>query len=245
MMPLKNNKGFALALILGLVPLLIAGLVFTFSLVSTIQTDLSLKYACRNGGIQGQKKVAPLLESLMSLNPKAHHLKKEYLQTQDALASAIAAQNPILIARYTAKLATIEAQRLALDIRQKQIIQQSNIHLTWAHAKTKTQLRLESNKMSNPLLKLQIESLRGTAPLLAVRPDTPDLAPTYSPERDFEIKQALAHEWQYRLGVRAPYSSFLKSEFTLKKTCSVTLRKEDSSWVIKIIKGKFSWRSAW
>lgn len=245
MKPLKNNNGFALALILSLIPFFVAGLVFAFSFVNIIQTDLALKYICREGGLQGQQKVSGLLESLLSLNPKARDLKREQIQTEKSLASARALGNPFLIASYSAKLAKIVAQRLQLDIRQKQLIQQSNIHLSRAHSDTKIELRKQSENVTNPLLKFQLASLQGTAPTLAVRPDTPDMAPTYSPERDFENKQALAHEWQYRLSVRAPYSSFLKNEFTLKKTCAVTLRKENSSWVIKIIKGRSSWKSAW
>lgn len=244
-MIIRNQKGFALAICLALLPCLIAGMLLAFSLFGLVQNDLALKYQCRSEGLIGQKQVQPLLTGLLALNPLAEILKAAYLETVAELAAATAAANPVGIAKATAQLNQIMAKRQTLDKQQKQLINQSNLLLKTNHFKTAVLLYKKGAQISNILMKVNLVSLNGKAPRLAVHPDSTDIAPTYSPVEDFETKQSLAHEWQYRASVRAPFSNFISGNFLFKKACAVTLTKEDSRWIPKITKGKFSLKSVW
>lgn len=239
---IKNQKGSALAIILALLPVFLAGCILCFSLLGLIQNDLAMKFQCRSEGQKGQQKVSPLLKSLLALNPHALALKAELIA---ATAEVAAAWDPISSARALAHLKKVRQKRLELDRKQKQLIKQSNLLLLQTHSSTSRGLRRTGSTASNILLKTELNSVRGKAPKLAVRPDSSDIAPTYSLVDDFENKQALAHEWQYRVQVRPPFSNFLKGEFTFKKACAVSLAKENSSWHPKIIVGKFSLKSVW
>ena len=244
-MEIKNEKGFALALIMALLPIFVAGLVVMFCIVNITQTDLAVKYKCREEGLFAQKQVAPLLTSLFALNPLATALKAQLLATQAALAAAVAQQNWPVAAKHVKKIQEINKKRKELDIRQKQIIRQSNLILELNHFTTSLHLRQLLQSRANALMSLQLLGLSGKAPKLAVRPDDSDIAPTYSPKDNFTQEQALAHEWQYRLSVRRPYSHFVSNEFDFKKSCAVTLVKENSQWQPTVSKGKSSWKSAW
>lgn len=243
-MIIRNNNGFALAICLAILPCLIAGMLLAFSVFGFIQNDLSLKYQCRREGLNGQKQVQPLLTSLLASNPLAKTLQLLYWETKGELTIA-KITNPLAVPAIEARLARIEEKRLALDRKQKQLINQSNLLLRTNHLKTEAQLLTSGGRISNILLKAEFLGIQGKAPTLAVHPDSTDIAPTYSPLDDFENKQSLAHEWQYRISVRPPFSNFIAGNFLFKKACAVTLTKEDSRWVPKITKAKFSLKSVW
>lgn len=240
-----RQKGFALALTLALMPPLIAGFLVGFSSLGFIQNDLALKFQCRQEGLQSQNRVKPLLSALLSLNPLASALKAQSIVAAKELSAAIASLNPVAIAAATSHYNQIKEKRGRLDQQQKQLIKESNKLLRSSHHLTAQSLRRTGHQSSNILLEAKLLSIRGQAPQLAVRPDSPDLAPTYSPVPNFEETQALAHEWQYQVQVRAPFSQFLKGTFQFKKACAVTLTKEGSEWLPKIIRGRFSSKSVW
>lgn len=189
--------------------------------------------------------MAPLLESLLSLNPKAQWLRQEQLQNLRDIAAATASKNPAALALATRQYLAVRKKQTELDGRQKQLIRQSNRILAENHFSTSAKIRTEALKASNPLLKLHFQSLNGRAPRLAVQPDLPDLAPIYNLASDFAEAQALAHQWNYRLEVRAPFSRFLPGTFDFKKACAVSLRKEHLKWSPQIIEGKYSSKSVW
>lgn len=244
-MIIKNQKGFALAICLALLPCLIAGLLLAFSSFNFVQNDLVLKYQCRTEGFNGQKKVAPLLNSLLALNPLSKTLKIQYWAAVAELAVAVASENILAAHKAQVKINQISEKRNALDKQQKRLISQSNLLLKINHFNTAASLQKTGARISNVLLKVNFFAIPGRAPTLAVHPDSTDIAPTYSPDDDFEIKQALAHEWHYGVQVRPPFSNFITGNFIFKKACAVTLIKEDSRWIPKITKAKFLLKSVW
>lgn len=241
----KNQKGFAIVLCLALLPCLIAGLLFVFVLINFMKNDLGLKHQCRIQGEAGQKSVKPLLIQLLSLNPKAQLLKSEYLQAKTAQKLAIAAKNVPEIQRLEIVIQKIQLQRHTLDKQQKRILSQANLLLYRNHSTTALGLRRMGASNSTVLLTSTLQQIHGRAPDLAVLPESPDIAPIYKLKPDFENQQSLAHEWQYRITVRPPFSNFIKGDFSFKKACAVTLVKDGSTWIPKIIKGKFSLKSVW
>nr|BFD60792.1 hypothetical protein CKG001_28990 [Bdellovibrio sp. CKG001]BFD68399.1 hypothetical protein HAGR004_34210 [Bdellovibrio sp. HAGR004] len=247
MASLKSNHGFAAILIVSLLPCLLAGFFLITVLMSFLQIDLELKHRCRTGGLSGQAAVRPHLTTLLALNPLATTLKMQETVLLTKLATATAAGNLPLIAALKVKLAAVKQRQQELDIRQKQLIQQSNISLARHHSSTGYQIRQRSMEIQNRFffLNLSLRALPESPPRLAVRPDSPDIAPTYSPEENFETRQALAHRWQYQLTPRGPLSYFLSGSFQFEKACAVTLTREVRGWSTLITKGKYSLKSVW
>lgn len=241
----QGQKGFALAITLAILPILISGLLLMSTLIGFIQNDLAMKYHCRTQGLIGQKKIVPLLNSLLALNPLSATLRLQQAKAQQDIATATAAKNPVALALATERYMKILKKREQLDLRQKQLIKQSNLLLLKAHSLTVSQLRHNDVAATSLLLKSTLLRVRGRPPQLAVRPESSDLAPTYSPAPEFENRQALAHDWQYRVQVRPPFSHFLPGDLHFQKACSVTLRKVGSSWIPRITTGRFSLRSVW
>ncbi|MFV3408301.1 hypothetical protein ACNH6C_06825 [Bdellovibrio bacteriovorus] len=244
---MRNQQGFAVILILALLPILVSGLFLVAAMMGFLQLDLAMKHTCRSEGLQGQERVRPHLEKLLSLNPRALKLKAEWITAQVQLKAAYAAKNPPLIAAAKLRVAQVETWRQTLDAQQKQLIQQSNLQLQRSHSSTRTQLyrahREYQTRLNFLTIKTQIEN--EPIPRLAVRPDFPDTAPTYSPEPDFEVRQALAQRWQYRIALRPPFSNFLKADFGFEKACAVTLTKGSLRWKTQITKGRYSLKSVW
>lgn len=241
----KTEDGFILILFLSLLPLFITGMLIIFATINTIQNDLAMKYECRQGGLQGQKLSAPLLASLLKLNSRALHLRVRKNQALSEIAAATISKNVVALSTATKKLIQVRKQQEELDGLQKQIIKQANLILSSASSKTRIKLYKIASTGSNILAKFRLINLVSKNTKLAIHPDSPDLAPIYRLEKDFEVAQALAQEWQFLISTKAPFSYFIPGTFTYKKTCAVTLHKEFSQWHPKIIVGKYSLKSVW
>lgn len=239
---LRNQQGFALAIAMALLPLLVGVMLLLFAVLGINQFNLRTQQACREGGLRGQQQVAPLLKKLLDLNPRAIKLKKAEERAKIKLKAAIASKIPPAIAAARAHLAAIQMQQWVLDLRQKYLIQQSNLTLLKAHKKTSSELQkaLKEGLPTFNYLKINSNKSFSFPPTLAVRPESSDVAPTYRTLDDFENKQALAHSWQYRLQVRSTYQNFLMADLKWAPSCAVTLKQDGDSWVPKIKKVK-SW----
>ncbi|MBO9667130.1 MAG: hypothetical protein J7501_09990, partial [Bdellovibrio sp.] len=181
-----------------------------------------------------------LLAALLKMNPLAKNLQIQKLAAKVNLAKAVASGNPIAITAAETRLLTIQQKQAQLDIRQKQVIVQSNLLLANAHSMGVRELQRSSRELDG-YRSLFINSnfiKPGAAPRLAVRPDSTDMAPTYNLEENFEEKQALAHTWQYRLSLQPYWRSFITGNFSFEGSCAVTLKEENSKWIPKIRKAK-------
>jgi len=239
--PLRNNKGYALALMAALLPVLMGLLLLGSAVMITIKINQQYLYTCRSEGLRGQKIVGPHLKALMALNPVSVALRAKKYISRGKIIAALAAQNYIALAKATADYnATLENLR-KLDAQQKQIIQQSNLVLRTAHQMAQTKLRKEgfANK-SLGILESTFSMEFRQPPKLAVQPDDTDIAPTYSLEKDFENKQALAQKWQYTLRVVRPLRRLLSGTFQFEKSCAITLKEENHTWQPKVKKDKSS-----
>lgn len=241
----NNQKGFAMAISLAILPLFISALLIGFAAVGFVETDLNLKYQCRTQGLQGQSKVAPLLTSLLALNLRARALRiEQWIARAEAFEATLALNFP-LAARALKREREIQRKRENLDKKQKQIIKKSNQFLRQAHETGAQKIRASALTQDNKFFNIQLTSLKGKAPELAVRPKDSDVAPVYETVSNFETEQSLAHEWQYKISIRAPFSHFIPGQFTFNKACAVSLKKKDLLWLPSIVKGKFSLKSAW
>lgn len=242
-----NRKGFALAIILGLLPVLLGGFFAASVSIAIIQTDLRFKHICRSDGIRTQEKVSHHLHRLMSLNPRAAQLRLQLQSARLALATAMAAQNPVAAAKILKQIAHLTKKQASLDVRQKQLISESNRELILSYRRVRD--RLNANGLQSlknfPGLSLHFKNRPGHPPRLAVEPDSPDVAPLYRTPDRFEERQALAHRWHFQLSIRPPLSGYIGTQFRFEKSCSVSLSQKGMIWVTKIIKDKSLSKSAW
>jgi hypothetical protein len=229
---LRNQAGFAMAIMTALLPVLLGAFLMTFSLIKIIQVDQKLKHICRFGGVKGQAQVAPNLKALLALNPLALKLQFELKQAKAQAAKGNAAA--------VAYLVQVEARVLAFKIKQQQLIRQSNILLYTNHLTTQFELKKEKYDIQNafPLFEGSYRVQLGSSPNLAVVPDSSESPPTYSTKEDFKTQQALAHNWQYDFSVSKKWQPFLTGNFYFQKSCTVTLKNEATQWVPQIIKVK-------
>lgn len=241
---IQNQKGFALVMTMALLPLMIAGFFLVWGAIGFFQQDLAIKHACRQEGITGQNKTGPLLQKLLATNPEAKKLKIQLEEVDREIAFA-RTSNQAALAGLMIKRSVIQLKRVALDLKQKRLIQESNRELSRAHHRGRAEIRGRLQDTSSFFIAIQLKNLKGKPPRLAVRPDYSDIAPTYSPVPDFSHQQALAHEWHYTASVGAPFSNFLPGKFEFKKACAVTLQEDLSKWLPQIIKDNYSWRSVW
>lgn len=243
-MSLKNQKGFALVLMTALLPVLLAAFFMIFAISGFIDKDLNIKHQCRKGGIEGQRPVGKILASLLSLNPKAQKLKKDFVSAKKQLAAAQKVFNYPLVAALSAKIAKLTLARTELDSKQKQLIREGNRLLTSHHSKTKSAIRapLEKNSL---LLRTSEQQLRGKAPKLAVEADYVDIAPTYSPQPQFSDRQSLKHQWGYTVSLKKPFSHFVSGSFKFSKACAVSLEPQGKTWVPQLVQGGLSLSELW
>ena len=242
---LKNRNGFAMAVVMALLPILLGAMFFAFSTISFVQADLKLKHVCRSEGIKGQEEVAPLLKELLGLNPKALKLKAREIQLKIQIAAAELAENHYQAIKLGQELVKVQEERRVLDEKQKQLIKQANISLRNSYQSAQRKLDYENKYLQSldSLLKSSLQVKSSRIPELAVRPDYTDTAPTYSTTPQFDEEQSLVQQWQYSLAVVKPLQPFLQGDFKFQKSCAVTLKKESNQWVAKIRKDK-SW-SKW
>jgi hypothetical protein len=231
----SSNKGFAMIFILALLPALIAGFLLVVAGVGIIQNQQRLQYICRNNGLAGQEKVAPLMMALMALNPLAQQLT---VQMYEKMAE-IAASDGFNV-KAEAELARIMKKKMQLRERQNQIIKQANMILGAANfvGYGRQLSSLKEFETHTPLFSISSFSLPQRNPKLSVVPEYPDIAPPYRPSKDFEKKEALVQKWQYHLSIAKPFSSFLDGAAVFDQDCAVTMKEDRKIWQSKVTEVK-------
>lgn len=213
--------------------------------VSILQFDLEQNHICRVASIKTQNEVGQWLKELLAQNPKAAKLRQEEWRLK---AEILAAPNPIAKARALAMLQKVLMERRVLGLKQKQLIQSSDLALMTSESKTRWELARAHQKHWGPLKRYLLSHYRPQAvpaPKLAVRPDFPDAAPVYVTLEPFADKQALVHRWQYDFNINSKAKEFLKGRFSWQRECAVTLTNKGLSWSAKIHKGKSLSKSLW
>ncbi|QLY24977.1 hypothetical protein [Bdellovibrio sp. KM01] len=237
-MTLSDQKGFALALMVALLPVVLAVGLASYAVMTFLQIEQRFLYTCRAGGIEGQEIAGKQIEALLKLNPKASKLIQKEKQALEKIAATTGtpAQAAAIIEHEA-----ILAQQGILKLRQQQVIIQGNFALQMAQQNTVRKLGLLNADITG--YKSLFESIARiepkAAPRLAVSPEGADIAPIYRTDSDIEQRQALVHEWQYQLRVQRYLQSFISGEYKFKKFCAVTVTEKGSSWTPKIIRVKF------
>ncbi|QDK46772.1 hypothetical protein DOM22_17215 [Bdellovibrio sp. ZAP7] len=237
-MTLSDQKGFALALMVALLPIVLAAGLASYAAMTFLQIEQRFLYTCRSGGIDGQENAGKQIDALLKLNPKATRLiQKE----QRALAKIAATAGTPAQAAAIIEHEAILAQQGILKIRQQQIIIQGNFALQISQQNTARKLGLLTADINGykSLFETSARIEPKAAPKLAVSPEGADIAPTYRTDSDIERRQALVHKWQYQLRVQQHLQSFISGDYKFNKSCAVTVTEKGSSWTPKILRDKF------
>lgn len=228
-----------MAFMAALLPVFMGLLLLGSAILIFVKIDQQYQHICRLQGTIGQSEVAPKLKSLLALNPVSVALRVKRSIAMAQMAAATASQNYVALAKATFEYNKVLEKMRKLDTAQKELIRQSNLSLQLRYHKTRLSLNLQGTQNSSlGILKGSFRLNSPPPPKLAVRPDDADLAPTYSPEKDFENKQALVQKWQYTLSVIRPLRRLIDGEFKFEKSCAVTLREESHTWEPKVKRDK-------
>ena len=236
-----DQRGFALAIMVPLLPVLLALGLGSYAVITFLQIEQRFSYICRSGNLIGQEKAAKQIDALLKLNQKATQLIIKERNAKAELVAAEMSMNPFAIGKAAAKHLKIQGEQEVLNLRQKAIIQQGNMALIFAQQKTSRELGLMTTELTNyrSLFDTSAKIFPGSAPPLAVSPEGTDIAPTYRTDADIETQQKLAHRWQYRLRVSPHLQSFITGNFFFEKSCAVSVTQKGSSWVPKILRDKY------
>ncbi|WP_413582600.1 hypothetical protein [Bdellovibrio sp. HCB288] len=237
-MKFQNQNGFALAIMVPLLPVILGFSLMSYAAIGFMQIDQKFNHACRSGGLAGQEKAGNQIEALLKLNPKAAKLIQELTLAERAL---LAAKDPGTQAALIMKIAAIRKAQSILSIRQKQIILQGNLALQSANQSTSSRLRMVGTELRDydSIFTTKFTTQPRTAPRLSVSPDGPDIAPTYRTDLDIETRQALVQSWQYDLSMPHHLRGFISGSFKFKKSCSVTVTAKGQSWTPKIQRDRY------
>ncbi|MEK2688938.1 hypothetical protein [Bdellovibrio sp. GT3] len=237
-MKFQNQNGFALAIMVPLLPVILGFSLMSYAAIGFMQIDQKFKHTCRSGGLAGQEKASKQIEALLKLNPKAANLIRDLRQAERALKVA---KNPAVQAAILVRIGIIQAAQHVLSIRQKQIILQGNLALQSANQSTSSRLRKVGTELRDydSIFTSKFLSHPRAAPRLSVSPDGPDIAPIYRTDPDIETRQALVQSWQYDLSMPLNLRGFISGSFKFKKSCSVTVTAKGQSWIPKIHRDRF------
>ncbi len=236
-----NQKGFALAMMVALLPVILAAGLASYAAISFLQIEQRFLYICRSGGIAGQEKAGKQIEALLHLNTKATLLIAKEKSARAALVAAEAAGNAYAAAAAETRLRMVQAEQEVLNLRQKEILLQGNLALQMAQQYTASKLGILTSDLTDykSLFETNARIQTHSAPRMAVSPEGTDIAPTYRTNPDIEQSQVLVQQWQYQLRVQKHLQNFISGDFKFKQSCSVSITDRGGSWVPKILRDKY------
>ena len=163
------------------------------------------------------------------------------------MATALAARNPILIAKHYAEINKIRSKQLKLDNQQKILFQQSKVIFQEKNKNWEIQFKNYLAKVSSaakPVFILNIEKLKFGKTELQISPESwSEIAPIYIVNPGFSQKQILQSNWSIRLAAdNRKFESALNflNKISWDQGCGVTLiTKAENQWDIKTAMGKY------
>lgn len=229
---INSNEGFASILMLTALPVLLAALMFFAYSSFLVKNWMQSLHICRSGLIQTQKEVAVDLEALLRLNPLAQTLRLRLKMAYIKLAAAIASQNWGVAAQARIEISQIKAQQKKLDIAQKLLIQKANLRMKTGSFKVYQELRSQNTFIAQRLPWFFSFSIQAQMPrpnVLAVKSDTPEMAPVYELKNAFERLQALSVSWISRFASGEQKDmKWISNKHIRKDSCSITLSSKDN-----------------
>jgi hypothetical protein len=242
---MKSQKGFAIILLISILPLVLAGGLFFFSAFGFLKSDLSTLNICRAKQLEIQSKAGKNLGKLLKLNPRALSLRLAQVHAERALVAAIELGLPAAIAAAEATLLKIQMQRQALDFRQKTLIQTANSWLAFGGVDLQRDLVREWNFHSSPIkswIRGALQMGPAKVPKLAVQADLAEVAPVYETLPQFEDAQTWDQTWNLEFKTVSWAQKFLNFNGRFQRSCTTSLYPNPNQWIAQLKKGKSSLR---
>jgi hypothetical protein len=229
----KSQRGFSSIHLLCFLPVLlaIAYALYFFFIFSTSHQYMT--QTCLKEQIKIQEDVKTALRSLFKLNPKAQKLRLQYQAAKGRYLAAQASMNAAATAAAFAQMTYILSQRRLLDLHQRNIIKSINFHIQISQIKLQMNLERSGRERTANFFSFadfKIRNLRFKKVELAVKPNIPDWAPTYSTSENFLNDQALEFSWHLLLSGRGPAKMFLPVSTSFPHTCSTTINTAEDKW---------------
>jgi hypothetical protein len=189
-----------------------------------------------------QKQLSEGENALFALNPLALLLRETLLSLKIQLIAAVAAENYPEIARLTIEInKTIKSQQL-LDAQQKKIIFLTSNLLEFNTNALILKIHASLNKSAfnwdyylQVISKLEFKS----KPIMAVKPDAPDLAPVYELKANYKQLQYLAYQWHLNFSTKQEAQTLIHSNNYFSLGCGVESEHKGQKWQYKINVDKF------
>jgi hypothetical protein len=245
---MRNEKGFSLVLILGLLPILISMLLGILYLNSWLKPNENSVHICRVNLLEAEKTVGKVIQSILDLNKAVLSLRKSRAFAEAALKSAIASGYGPAIAAAEVVVQIIIASQTALQAKQSLLVIQGNqlmIKTPYETQRKISSLVQKTNGEYQPHFNLAT-TIKPTIPkLMAIRriESTDSGPPTYELEEDFTRKQALHVSWILNESLQKRNQIWKKPSLTKNLNCAVSLKQESGSLMPVLLQDKFLWSS--
>ncbi len=195
-----------------------------FNLTHVMKNLKTTQSACYLQLTQLQQELALDLRHLLQLNPQAQALMGREAAALSRLAAASAAGAAGAMAEAQADLAQVKLEQTQLKARQDAILHDARLRRQRTHLKFVSKMQKE----------MRLEKSQSHTPLgLAVIPHPPlALAPVYQPSPNFQEDQAHSLHWRENAHRHKPswWTPHSTSTRPQSRHCSVSLRKESSTW---------------
>ncbi len=238
---LEGQKGFALLFLLSFLPVVVAGILILYFSQLLTSNWMQASHICRTELLKVQKVAGSRISELLKLNPQARLLRRLKTQAQLELATAIALQNPAMIAKANSDLIRIKTLQSNLDLAQRFIVERANLEMTLGLQKAAGFIRRQSQVMQsrNPrFIQFEIRSVRTVSQSLAVYPDRTDIAPVYELKEPFQETQALSVSWiaQFQT-VSTGGASWIRNQHHKQGACAASLTTRDKMTFSEVLTG--------
>lgn len=230
---MKHDRGFALVLLLALLPALLSGFAALLLTLGLVQTRSKLRNSCRRTLLGGLESAGRELKTLIDLNTPAQELRTSISVTKAAISAASAAGQVEVAAALEVKLRSLQVQQILLDLRQRSLVVAAQTAITAAQSKALAGVAGDGNSVvtARP---------RGFS---AVRPAVHRVgsgpAPDYALDSSFSDAQKLEQQWQSDFALPGALGKFLNVTGHLEETCAATLQPGDGPWRARLAEDKF------
>lgn len=241
--PARDQSGFALVLLVTLLPLLLGGILFLYFATTQIEIRSHLNQVCRAELLEIQEEGSSLIKSLMALNKLIDVVK--WADFIAGIATVLAFFNPGLIAVVRGILRLTKSARTAIPKIQKLILFGLGPGLTQKLLKVRATLLETLNeytsKTENLLLISDKVFIGNYVRPLSVEPKNPKARLTkYKLREDFSKKQNIFLLWQYQLTSNSEIFPWTPWKQKFHGYCSATLREEEP-WEPVLYVDKLIW----
>ena len=217
-------------------PLFLLCLMVLVALIFCIRNHDRAQSYCLKHNLQAQENIKTSLKQLLKLNPQAKILRKKHKILKKLYRKALTIGEPISISLLKTKLLMIKKQRKLLDMRQKQILNQSAQQVESAFKKfRKTIKSLQAKQIK--------KSHHFPFPLAVSAYPKTDIAPVYRPKRPFALHQTMSFSWKMPLHHSLPTwitKLFFKNKLS-SYHCSATIKRHQRSWKSSLTTHRRSW----